>query len=74
MAKRLYQHNYSGKNLDDLVEQVSGLTRNQARAVEQYLIDTGSANALNKINSISSSHRYYDDAMRWAEGFINSLD
>ncbi|WP_273228340.1 hypothetical protein, partial [Geosporobacter ferrireducens] len=74
LAKRLYQHNYSGKNLDDLVEQISGLTRNQARAVEQYLIENSTANALNKINSISPSHKYYDEAMRWAEEFINSLD
>lgn len=28
----------------------------------------------NKINSISTSHRFYDDAMKWAEDFINSLD
>lgn len=46
LAKRLYQHNYSGKNLDELVEQVGGLTRNQARTVEQYWIENGSANAL----------------------------
>ncbi|MCK4260914.1 MAG: hypothetical protein KAX49_18195, partial [Halanaerobiales bacterium] len=74
LAKRLYQHNYSGKNLDDLVEQVSGLTRSQARSIEQYLIENGTANALNRINSISPSHRYYDEAMQWAKEFINNLD
>jgi len=74
LAKRLYQHNYGGKNLDDLVAQVEGLTRNQARAVEQYLIENGSANALNQINSISTSHRFYDDAKKWAEEFLKTLD
>jgi len=76
LAKRLYQHNsgVNGKGLDTLNEIVNGLTRNQARSIEQYLIENGSANALNKINSISPNHRFYDDAMRWAEEFINNLN
>jgi 5-bromo-4-chloroindolyl phosphate hydrolysis protein len=75
LAKRLYQHNYgpNGKGLDYLEEQLSGLTRNQARAVEQYLIENGSANAMNQINSISPNSSYYSEALQWAENFLNGL-
>lgn len=75
LAKRLYQHNYGpkGKGLDYLENQLSGLTRNQARAIEQYLIEKGSANALNKVNSISPKSQYYGEALKWAEKFINNL-
>ena len=76
---RLQQHNYAptskskskhmSKNFDDLDIQTSGLTRNQARAIEQYYIENG-PNELNKINSISNNHRYYDKANEWAEKYI----
>ena len=76
LAKRLYQHNYgvNRKGLDQLNETVNGLTKNQARDIEQYLIENGSGNALNKINSISPDHRFYNDAIRWAEDFIKNLN
>lgn len=73
LAKRLYQHNYNGKGFDTLVEQVNGLTKNQARAVEQYLIENGSANVFNKINSISPDSKYYLEALLWAENFVKNL-
>ncbi len=73
LAKRLYQHNYNGKGFETLVEQVSGLTKNQARAIEQYLIENGPANALNKANSISPNSKYYTEALQWAEDYINKL-
>ena len=73
LAKRLYQHNYKGKAFDDLDTIIGGLTRNQARAVEQYLIENGSASALNKINSISPKSEYYSDAMKWAKEFLDTL-
>ncbi len=73
LAKRLYQHNYNGKGFETLVEQVKGLTRNQARAIEQYLIENGPANAMNKINSISPNSPYYIEALQWAENFIKNL-
>lgn len=73
LAKRLYQHNYNGKGFDNLVEQVNGLTRNQARAIEQYLIENGPANAINKMNSISPNSKYYPEALQWAENFIKKL-
>lgn len=76
---RLQQHNYAptskskskhmSKNFDDLDIQTSGLTRNQARAIEQYYIENG-PNELNKINSISNNHRYYDKANECAEKYI----
>ena len=64
-AARLNQHNNSGKGFDDLVVQYDGLTRNQARAIEQYFIENG-PNQLNKINSIGRNNVYYQDAMNWA--------
>lgn len=75
LAKRLYQHNYGpkGKGLDYLEEKVSGLTRNQARAIEQYLIENGPANAMNQINSISPNSPYYKEALIWAKNFLNGL-
>ena len=72
---RLYQHNNPGKGkigkgLDDLRVKYDGLTRNQARAIEQYYIENG-PNALNKINSISPRHRFYQDARDWAIDFLS---
>ena len=72
LAKRLYQHNYTGKGFDTLVDQANGLTRNQARSVEQYLIENGPANALNKANSISPNSKYYSEAMQWAKDFVKN--
>jgi len=66
---RLSQHNSTGKGFDVLEIQHEGLTRNQARAIEQYYIENGPS-ALNKINSISSSNIYYQAAMNWAEGYL----
>ncbi|PQQ66834.1 polymorphic toxin-type HINT domain-containing protein [Acetivibrio saccincola] len=72
LNKRLYQHNYNGKNFDSLSEQYVGLTRNQARAIEQYFIENGTANALNKANSISPKSKYYSEALKWAKNFIGN--
>lgn len=49
--------------------QATGVTRNQARAIEQYYIKNG-PNELNKINSISTNHRFSQKAMNWAEQYI----
>lgn len=38
---RLYQHNRNGKDFLDLEIQYGNLTRNQARAIEQYFIENG---------------------------------
>ena len=66
---RLNQHNNAGKAFDDLDIQYEGLTRNQARAIEQYYIEN-CPNALNKINSISPNNKYYQDAMNWAKQYL----
>ena len=74
LSARLYQHNYGGKGLDKLQELFPELTRNQARAIEQYFIENGPGNAMNQINSISPNSVYYNDAMRWAADFVNRLN
>lgn len=66
---RLSQHNASGKGFQTLRVQFEDLTRNQARAVEQYFIENGPSE-LNKINSISPNNKYYQDAMNWARGYL----
>ena len=73
LVKRLYQHNYNGKGFEELSKQVGGLAKNQARAVEQYFIENGPANALNNANSISPNSKYYNEALKWAKDFVNNL-
>ena len=68
-SARLNQHNANGKGFTDLRVKESGLTRNQARAIEQYYIENG-PNELNKINSISPDNKYYKDAMNWAKNYL----
>ena len=70
LKKRLYQHRYSGKPFDDLHLVRGSLTRNQARAIETYLIQTDGMSQMNKILSISRKHRYYAQAMSWAKFII----
>ncbi|MCM1529707.1 MAG: DUF6531 domain-containing protein [Alistipes sp.] len=69
--KRLYQHNKKGKDFSSLNVQYSGLTRNQARALEQYDIING-PNTMNKINSISPKHQYYSESQKWASQYRKS--
>ena len=66
---RLAQHNRADKNFTRLEIQYENLTRNQARAVEQYFIENG-PNDMNQINSISPNNMYYQDAMQWAQQYI----
>ncbi|SET55925.1 cellulose binding domain-containing protein [[Clostridium] polysaccharolyticum] len=66
---RLYQHNKNGKGFSRLRIQHSNLTRNQARAIEQYYIEHG-PNKMNKINSIGKNNKYYKDAMKWAKKYL----
>ncbi len=65
---RLTQHQRQGKEFVDLLPQHENLTRNQARALEQYYIENG-PNRQNKINSISSNNRFYDEAKQWASNY-----
>lgn len=82
LEDRLAQHNrprktktgevLPGKDLDDLDLVYEGLTRNQARAIEQYMIEYG-PNRLNKINSISPKfNKHYNRARAWAEEYLKT--
>ncbi len=66
---RLAQHNKNGKSFLDLEIQYENLTKNQARAIEQYFIENG-PNELNKINSIGQNNKYYQDALNWANQYL----
>ena len=76
IEKRLTQHQSNGKPFVKLKRARSftkNLTRNQARAIEQYyIIDyyKKSKKCLNEINSISNKFKYYDVALVWAERFL----
>jgi RHS repeat-associated protein len=59
-----------------IAEIAEGLTRGQARAVEQALIDANKARKAitrpaNAINSISQAHSYYDDAVQWGQWWLS---
>jgi hypothetical protein len=59
------------------IRPISGnLTRGEARAIEQALIVRAggpkSPGFLNKINSISPKHFYYDDAVEWGEAWLKA--
>lgn len=56
---RLAQHRYYDKPFDGIEPIVTDLTRNQARAIEQYFIENG-PNFFNRINSISPNNEFYD--------------
>lgn len=47
----------------------TGLTRNQARSIEQYYIENG-PNKQNKINSISVKNKKYNQSQEWARKFL----
>lgn len=53
--------------------QYDGLTRNQARSIEQYYIESG-PNELNKINSIGKNNTYYNDSRDWALQYIKTKE
>ncbi|GAA4474206.1 VWA domain-containing protein [Phytohabitans houttuyneae] len=71
-ARRQAQH--GGKF--DLIPISGELTRGEARAIEQSLIvragGPGSSGFLNKINSISPKHYYYEDAVEWGEAWLKA--
>ena len=70
---RLYQHLYNEKPFDKsgLIKVYEALTRNQARAIEQYYIING-PHKYNSINSISPLYKYYEQAYEWAENYIRT--
>jgi hypothetical protein len=65
--KRAAQHGERFDRLDILTEEP--LTRRQARAIEQVLINRNS-NLSNKINSISPKQIWYKKAVEWGEAWL----
>ncbi|MGC4192635.1 MAG: hypothetical protein QM589_15950 [Thermomicrobiales bacterium] len=67
LARRGAQH---GERFDQLVRVTNQpVTRGQARSIEQALI-ARNPGFENKINSISPTHSYYDDAVSWGEAWL----
>ena len=66
--RRYAQHGSRFDKLEQLT--TTPLTRGQARSVEQALIVRNGASFENKINSISPTHSYYDDAVSWGEDWL----
>lgn len=65
VVRRTSEH---GTRFDELTVMGSGLTRGEARAVEQAMIVSN--NYDNIINSISPKHSYYDDAVAWGQNWL----
>ena len=77
LAKRLSQHNrpikkagveVEGKNFQRLEPVYTSLTKNQARSIEQVMIEK--SKGLNIRASIGSDTQFYKEAVRWARNFI----
>jgi hypothetical protein len=72
VAKRLCQHNANQANrFDQLFPLTNPLTRDQARAIEQSLINSNPSFD-NAINSISPTRNWYDEAVNWGNQALNS--
>lgn len=57
----------------DISRTTGGLTRNQARAIEQVIIKNN-PNYLNKINSISPSNPNYQQVIDWGTSYLENLN
>ncbi len=66
-AKRAAQHGNRFDRLDVLTHKP--LTRRQARAIEQALINRN-PHFSNKINSISPKRSWYKEAVEWGEAWL----
>jgi predicted GIY-YIG superfamily endonuclease len=64
---------FGPRNIELVKVTVQALTRLQARAVEQAIIDVGRIDLLNKINSISPSNPLSGTAQGWAMNYIHAL-
>jgi RHS repeat-associated protein len=70
-AAREAQH---GSRFSDGLEKVTPMpTRNQARAIEQTIIDNKSGTYQNKINSISPNNPIFNGVKEWGNNFLNQL-
>jgi hypothetical protein len=72
LVTRLWQHNYLKYRFDKLTPIADGLTKRQARAIEQALIENNST-FRNEISSISSAtNPWYKEAMNWANAWLGT--
>ncbi|MBS3120746.1 hypothetical protein J4420_03445 [Candidatus Woesearchaeota archaeon] len=69
LVRRLVEHK---PRFDELRPISVDLTRGQARAVEQAVINS-IPKLQNKINSISSGKVYYQEAVKWGSNFLQSI-
>jgi hypothetical protein len=69
LARRQAQH--GAQRIITPMTGPGGLTRGQARAVEQAMI-VRNPGFTNIRNSISPSHSYYDDAVAWGENWLRT--
>lgn len=69
VARRALEH--CPARFDELY-QLNGqfLTRDQARSVEQFILNMNRGNFENINNSISPNRSWYNEAMEWAEGYL----
>ena len=73
VAKRAAQHTLDKRGFGDIITITENqVTRNQARAIEQAIINNFE-NLENKINSISPRRDWYDEAVRWGENWLKSI-
>ena len=69
VARRQAEH---GERFDRLIEITNEpLTRKQARAIEQVLIEEN-PQFTNKINSISSKKKWYEEAITWGQKWLDN--
>ncbi|WP_191839022.1 RHS repeat-associated core domain-containing protein [Catellatospora chokoriensis] len=70
VGKRTLQHLKDGRPFIPRQITTSAVTRGEARAIEQALIVRNQG--LNKINSISPKHDYYEKAVEWGEAWLKA--
>ncbi len=68
MTTRLAQHKRAGKSFNKVEELYSNLTRNQARSIETFLINSNKKT--NLIRSVGENNKFYHEALMWAASFI----
>lgn len=68
LTTRLAQHKRAGKTFNKIEELYSNLTRNQARSIETFLINSNKKT--NLIRSVGENNKFYHEALKWAASFI----
>ncbi len=75
LERRAAEHLRNSNRIIEGIKGLPDLTRNQARGVEQYLIEkVGISNLSNKINSIAKDNPIYSAAKSFGESIIKNLN